>query len=115
VSVFDHSKVYIIGAMVDRSIHSGVSLASAKRLRLTTARLPLDEHLDWECGAKNLTLDQMMRIMLTLKHTGCWEQALAFVPKRKHAGFTGGTKSRFASPPAAGVQRQTLGGSGLIL
>lgn len=96
LQAFDHSKVYIIGAMVDRSIHSGVSLANAKRLRLTTARLPLDEHLDWECGAKNLTLDQMMRILITLKHTGSWEKALEFVPKRKHAGFTGVTKSRFA-------------------
>ncbi|XP_026060634.1 tRNA methyltransferase 10 homolog C [Carassius auratus] len=107
---FDHSKVYILGAMVDRSIHSGVSLANAKRLRLTTARLPLDEHLDWECGAKNLTLDQMMRILITLKHTGCWKKALEFVPKRKHAGFTGVTKSRFVRNDsseirfAAGVQ-----------
>ncbi|XP_016422146.1 mitochondrial ribonuclease P protein 1-like [Sinocyclocheilus rhinocerous] len=95
LQVFDHSKVYIVGAMVDRSIHSGVSLANAKRLRLTTARLPLDEHLDWECGAKNLTLDQMMRILITLKHSGSWKKALEFVPKRKHAGFTGVTKSRF--------------------
>lgn len=113
--VFDHSKVYIIGAMVDRSIHSGVSLANAKRLRLTTARLPLDEHLDWECGAKNLTLDQMMRILITLKDTGSWEKALEFVPKRKHAGFTGVAKSRFVPNDSsairfpAGVQHRTDG------
>ncbi|RXN16610.1 mitochondrial ribonuclease P 1 [Labeo rohita] len=99
---FDHSKVYIVGAMVDRSIHSGVSLANAKRLKLATARLPLDEYLDWECGAKNLTLDQMMRILMTVKDTGSWKKALEFVPKRKHAGFQqesnrfmGTTKSRF--------------------
>ncbi|KAK3529752.1 hypothetical protein QTP86_003008 [Hemibagrus guttatus] len=67
---FDHSKVYIIGAMVDRSIQSGVSLANAKRLNLSTARLPLDEYLHWEIGAKNLTLDQMIRIMLMAKETG---------------------------------------------
>lgn len=84
---FDHSKVYIIGALVDRSILSGLSLANAKRLKLATARLPLDEFLHWETGAKNLTLDQMMRIMLTLKETGKWEEALKFVPKRKHDGF----------------------------
>ncbi|KAL1282905.1 hypothetical protein QQF64_001708 [Cirrhinus molitorella] len=99
---FDHSKVYVIGAMVDRSIHSGASLANAKRLQLATARLPLDEYLDWECGAKNLTLDQMMRILMTVKDTGSWKKALEFVPKRKHAGFqqhssgfTGAAKSRF--------------------
>ncbi|XP_075876345.1 tRNA methyltransferase 10 homolog C [Nelusetta ayraudi] len=84
---FDHSKVYIIGALVDRSIQSGLSLANAKRLKLATARLPLDEFLHWEIGAKNLTLDQMMRIMITLKATGKWEEALKFVPQRKHDGF----------------------------
>lgn len=84
---FDHSKVYIIGAMVDRSIQSGVSLANAKRLKLTTARLPLDEYLHWETGAKNLTLDQMIRILMMVKETGSWEKALEFVPKRKHDGF----------------------------
>ncbi|XP_053471336.1 tRNA methyltransferase 10 homolog C [Ictalurus furcatus] len=84
---FDHSKVYIIGAMVDRSIQSGVSLANAKRLKLSTARLPLDEYLHWEIGAKNLTLDQMIRILMTAKETGSWEKALEFVPKRKHDGF----------------------------
>lgn len=84
---FDHSKVYIIGALVDRSIQSGLSLANAKRLKLATARLPLDEFLHWEIGAKNLTLDQMIRIMLTVKDTGNWEEALDFVPKRKHDGF----------------------------
>ncbi|XP_018539339.1 tRNA methyltransferase 10 homolog C [Lates calcarifer] len=84
---FDHSKVYIIGALVDRSIQSGLSLANAKRLKLATARLPLDEYLHWEIGAKNLTLDQMIRIMLTIKETGKWEEALQFVPKRKHDGL----------------------------
>ncbi|KAM7015562.1 tRNA methyltransferase 10 homolog C [Tautogolabrus adspersus] len=84
---FDHSKVYIIGALVDRSIQSGLSLANAKRLKLATARLPLNEFLHWEIGAKNLTLDQMIRIMLTIKVTGKWEEALKFVPKRKHDGF----------------------------
>ncbi|XP_051561319.1 tRNA methyltransferase 10 homolog C [Myxocyprinus asiaticus] len=84
---FDHSKVYVVGAMVDRSIHSGISLANAKRLRLATARLPLDEYLDWDSGAKNLTLDQMIRILTTVKETGIWQKALEFVPKRKHSGF----------------------------
>lgn len=98
---FDHSKVYIIGALVDRSIQSGLSLANAKRLKLATARLPLDEFLHWEIGAKNLTLDQMIRILLTFKETGKWEEALTFVPKRKHDGFhkqqTQMTKNRVRS------------------
>lgn len=87
MQTFDHDKIYIIGCLVDKSIQTGVSLARAKRLKLATARLPLDRYLQWGEGAKNLTLDQMMRILLTLKDTGDWKEALQFVPRRKHAGF----------------------------
>lgn len=110
---FDHSKVYIIGALVDRSIQKGLSLANAKRLKLATARLPLDEFLHWEMGAKNLTLDQMIRIMLSFKDRGRWDEALQFVPKRKHDGFyqqqTQTTRHRARDdgdrPPRSGEKR----------
>ncbi|XP_010151990.1 PREDICTED: mitochondrial ribonuclease P protein 1 [Eurypyga helias] len=87
MKTFDHNKIYIIGSMVDRSIKTGVSLARAKRLGLETAALPLEKYLLWNSGAKNLTLDQMMHILLTLKDTGDWKKALEFVPKRKYCGF----------------------------
>lgn len=117
---FDHSKVYIIGAIVDRSIQSGVSLANAKRLNLSTARLPLDEYLHWEIGAKNLTLDQMIRIMLTVKETGSWEKALEFVPKRKHDGFhqqrskDSVQRSEKTSKPVSEFRGNTEGGQSQI-
>ncbi|CAM4506211.1 unnamed protein product [Leuciscus chuanchicus] len=108
---FDHRKVYVVGAIVDRSIQSGVSLANAKRLQLATARLPLDEYLDWDCGAKNLTLDQMIRILSTVKDTGNWKTALEFVPKRKHCGFhqmrTG--KTQFVRNHSAAPKNKTDG------
>lgn len=84
---FDHDKIYIVGSMVDKSIKTGVSLARAKRLGLETAALPLEKYLLWNTGAKNLTLDQMMHILLTLKDTADWKKALEFVPKRKYCGF----------------------------
>ncbi|NXR60322.1 TM10C methyltransferase, partial [Rhadina sibilatrix] len=87
MKTFDHDKIYIIGSMVDKSIKTGVSLARAKRLGLETAALPLEKYLLWNTGAKNLTLDQMMHILLTLKDTGDWKKALEFVPKRKYCGF----------------------------
>ncbi|NXR00100.1 TM10C methyltransferase, partial [Sagittarius serpentarius] len=87
MKTFDHDKIYIVGSMVDRSIKTGVSLAQAKRLGLETAALPLEKYLLWNTGAKNLTLDQMMHILLTLKDTGDWRKALEFVPKRKYCGF----------------------------
>ncbi|XP_068036996.1 tRNA methyltransferase 10 homolog C [Anomalospiza imberbis] len=87
MKTFDHDKIYIVGSMVDKSIKTGVSLARAKRLGLETAALPLEKYLLWCTGAKNLTLDQMMHILLTLKDTADWEKALEFVPKRKYCGF----------------------------
>ncbi|NXQ19000.1 TM10C methyltransferase, partial [Peucedramus taeniatus] len=87
MKIFDHDKIYIVGSMVDRSVKTGVSLARAKRLGLETAALPLEKYLLWSTGAKNLTLDQMMHILLTLKDTADWKKALEFVPKRKYCGF----------------------------
>lgn len=87
MKTFDHDKIYIVGSMVDKSIKTGLSLARAKRLGLETAALPLEKYLLWSTGAKNLTLDQMMRILLTLKDTADWKKALEFVPKRKYCGF----------------------------
>ncbi|XP_063284191.1 tRNA methyltransferase 10 homolog C [Pelobates fuscus] len=84
---FDHNKVYIVGSLVDKCQQTGLSLANAKRLNLATARLPLDRYLRWDCGAKNLTLDQMICILLSLKEHGDWKKALSFVPTRKHEGF----------------------------
>ncbi|XP_043855083.1 tRNA methyltransferase 10 homolog C [Dromiciops gliroides] len=87
MTTFRHDKIYIIGSFVDRCSQPRVSYANAKRLNLASERLPLDQYLHWQIGNKNLTLDQMMRILLTLKNTGDWEEALKFVPRRKHSGY----------------------------
>ncbi|XP_039078201.1 tRNA methyltransferase 10 homolog C [Hyaena hyaena] len=87
MTTFKHDKIYIVGSFVDKAMQTGTSLAKAKRLRLATECLPLDRYLQWDTGTKNLTLDQMMRILLCLKNTGSWEEALKFVPRRKHTGY----------------------------
>ena len=88
---YDSDKVYVIGALVDRNIiYTGQSLARAKRFGLDHARLPLDRHLHWATGAKNLTLDQMMKIMIEMNASGDWVKALQHVPIRKHAGLRSG-------------------------
>ncbi|XP_075050989.1 tRNA methyltransferase 10 homolog C isoform X2 [Mixophyes fleayi] len=84
---FDHDKIYIVGAFVDKSQKTGVSLGNAKRLGIATARLPLDRFLKWSIGGKNLTLNQMIEILMTLKDTDDWTKALSVVPARKHLGF----------------------------
>lgn len=87
MTTFKHDKIYIVGAFVDKNIQSGISLAKAKRLNLATECFPLDKYLQWDTGSKNLTLDQVIRILLCLKNNGSWEEALKFVPRRKHTGF----------------------------
>ncbi|XP_051006012.1 tRNA methyltransferase 10 homolog C [Acomys russatus] len=87
MTTFKHDKMYVIGSFVDKNMQTGTSLAKAKRLNLATERLPLDKYLQWDIGNKNLTLDQMIRILLCMKNTGSWEEALKFVPKRKHSGY----------------------------
>lgn len=87
MTTFKHDKIYIVGSFVDKAMQTGTSLAKAKRLKLATECLPLDKYLQWDTGTKNLTLDQMIRILLCLKNTGSWEEALKFVPRRKHIGY----------------------------
>ncbi|XP_069613794.1 tRNA methyltransferase 10 homolog C [Ranitomeya imitator] len=93
LKTFQNDKIYIIGAFVDKSQKTGVSLGNAKRLQLATARLPLDKFLKWNCGGKNLTLNNMIEILMTLKDTGDWKKALSSVPTRKHDGFRESHKS----------------------
>ncbi|XP_077983343.1 tRNA methyltransferase 10 homolog C-like [Glandiceps talaboti] len=84
---YDPEKVYIIGGLVDLSIKKGLSFAKVKRHNLESARLPLDHFVKWGVGSKNLTLDQMVHIMLNIKETNDWQQALKHVPVRKIQGM----------------------------
>lgn len=48
------------------------------------AKLPLEKYLPWGTGSgKSLTINQMMDILLELKHTRDWNKALQYVPTRK--------------------------------
>lgn len=84
MEVYNPDNVYIVGAMVDTVNNEPLSLAKAKRLGLRMARLPLDRYLQWGAGSgKSLTLNQMVNILLDLKSTNDWTQALKHVPRRK--------------------------------
>lgn len=49
------------------------------------AKLPLEKYLEWGTGStKNFTLNQMMSILLDIRHTKDWKYALnSHVPSRK--------------------------------
>ncbi|XP_073520790.1 tRNA methyltransferase 10 homolog C [Phyllobates terribilis] len=93
LKTFEHDKIYIIGAFVDKSQKTGVSLGNAKRLQLATARLPIDSFLKWTRGGKNLTLNNVIEILMTVKDTGDWKTAMSSVPTRKHDGLRESRKS----------------------
>ena len=81
---FDPCKVYIIGAMVDKSSPQPVSFMKAKAEGIQMAKFPLAEYLEWGSGsAKNLPLNQVISILLDLRHTNNWHKAFAHVPRRK--------------------------------
>lgn len=80
---YDEDEVYIIGAMVDKSDPRPFSLAKAKKENVTMKKLPLDNHLMWGLGTKSLTVNQMGNIMLDMRYTQDWTEALKHVPRRK--------------------------------
>jgi ribonuclease P protein 1 len=80
---YNHDDIYIVGAMVDKANNEPISLAKAKKLGLRMAKLPLNRYLHWGIGGKSLAINQMVEIMLEMRTTNDWNQALRFVPRRK--------------------------------
>lgn len=82
---FSEDDIYIMAALVDKSLKAPVSLAKAKREGVRMARLPIDEHVIWGAYSKVLTLNQIVAIMLEVKSNGGdWKDAfLKWIPSRK--------------------------------
>lgn len=50
-------------------------------------KLPIEKYLKWGLSAsKNLTIDQVLKILLDLRYTGDWKKALQHIPNRKLKG-----------------------------
>ncbi|XP_005100266.1 mitochondrial ribonuclease P protein 1 homolog [Aplysia californica] len=80
---FDPNTVYIVGAFNDKATQEPVTFAKARQQNIKCLRLPLDEHISWVSGGKDLTLDQMIKILLSVKKGKSWDEAFQFIPKRK--------------------------------
>jgi tRNA (guanine9-N1)-methyltransferase len=84
LETLDPTKVYVVGGLVDRNRHKGVSHARAVAMSVETARLPLSRYAVMPKGTTVLTVNQIVEILLELKCTGSWRQALLNVlPSRK--------------------------------
>lgn len=86
-TTLDHledDKVYVIGGIVDRNRLKRATLNKANELGISTARLPIDEHLKL-VSTKVLTVNHVCEILLKYREYGNdWKKALLDVlPERK--------------------------------
>ncbi|XP_017886759.1 mitochondrial ribonuclease P protein 1 homolog [Ceratina calcarata] len=81
---YDPNLIYIIGAMVDKTNPKPFSFQKANREGIKMMKFPLGERLEWGTGSrKNLPINQVLSILLDLRHTNDWNAAFDHIPKRK--------------------------------
>lgn len=78
--------VYVIGGLVDETVHKNISLSTARAEDIRCAQLPIDEFME-RCGGtgcKILTVNQVFDILLSVHETkGDWADSLGkVIPKR---------------------------------
>lgn len=73
---------YVVGSIVDRGIRKPITLPKAQQLGIRTAQLPLYKLPNWN-SHKELTLNEVMRIMISIRQSDDWNTALGFIAKRK--------------------------------
>ncbi|KAK2515910.1 tRNA methyltransferase 10 homolog B isoform X1 [Columba livia] len=77
----DPNKVYVLGGLVDESIHKKLTLRRAEEQSLRTARLPIREYMVKAANSKNyhsetLAINQVFDVLLTYRETRSWPVAL---------------------------------------
>uniref|UniRef100_A0A8C3MLW0 tRNA methyltransferase 10 homolog B n=1 Tax=Geospiza parvula TaxID=87175 RepID=A0A8C3MLW0_GEOPR len=77
----DPSKVYVLGGLVDESIHKQLTLQKAREQRLQTARLPIREYMVRAPNSRNyhsetLAINQVFDVLCTFYETRSWPAAL---------------------------------------
>lgn len=83
LDTFDLDKVYIIGCIVDKNRHKGITLKAAKEADITTARLPIREHASL-LSSSVLTVNQVFELIMAWINLKDWREAiLSVIPSRK--------------------------------
>ncbi|NWI89097.1 TM10B methyltransferase, partial [Pitta sordida] len=77
----DPNKVYVLGGLVDESIHKQLTLRRAREQSLQTARLPIREFMVRAPNPRNyhcetLAINQVFEILSTYYETRSWPVAL---------------------------------------
>jgi tRNA (guanine9-N1)-methyltransferase len=83
ITSLDPCCAYIIGGIVDRNHHKGITYEKATQQGIATAKLPIREYLKMT-GTHILTVNHVYEILLNFASTGSWVSALTtVVPERK--------------------------------
>uniref|UniRef100_A0A1B6LGI4 tRNA (guanine(9)-N(1))-methyltransferase n=1 Tax=Graphocephala atropunctata TaxID=36148 RepID=A0A1B6LGI4_9HEMI len=81
----DHTKVYIIGALVDHNTHKGKTLSVAVEQGISHAQLPISQFIAMN-SCQVLTIDHVFEILIHVSCGMSWKEAfLRVIPKRKGA------------------------------
>jgi tRNA (guanine9-N1)-methyltransferase len=84
LGVLEHDKVYVVGGLVDRNRHKGITMEKARALGVATARFPLDDFLASSTFSRVLTTNHAVDVLLEFQASGNWNQAFEkCLPKRK--------------------------------
>ena len=101
--------IYVIGGMVDRNRHKGITLRKAEGEGIRHARLPLQQHCKL-AGSAVLTVNQVVDILLAWLELQDWRAAcLRAIPPRKRVVEDGGGEhpAPAAALPADGATDDT--------
>jgi len=81
-----NDEVYVIGGLVDRNRHKGITEKKARDLGIRTAKLPISEHMQF-LKANVLTCNHVFEILLKYRQNGNnWNKAfIDVVPRRKES------------------------------
>ena len=76
--------LFISGALVDSSTSRWLTKTTAYNEKIAVRSLPLKKYLNFGgvTSRKDLNLDTMLKILLKLKETNNWIEALKVVPHR---------------------------------
>jgi tRNA (guanine9-N1)-methyltransferase len=112
LTTLDNNTTYVIGGIVDRNRLKRAAIERAESLNITTARLPLDECLNFKGSTRVLTCNHVFEILLKYRENGYtdWRGAvLSVLPSRKEVEDHSGHKEK-----ACGEEVDVGGGDGVV-
>ncbi|CAN8267082.1 unnamed protein product [Cochlearia groenlandica] len=79
----DPKSIYIIGGLVDRNRHKGITMTKAEEQGIKTAKLPIGEYMKMS-SSQVLTVNQVLEILVKFLETRDWKTSFfAVIPQRK--------------------------------